>query len=280
MSQGNVNAVIHTVESAVGGIPVNAYVVETNNGAVVIDSTFTNPGADAILAKLELLSKPLLAVLLTHSHPDHYGGLTQLVSGAEVPIISSQGTAEAVKVVDETRGPAIKGAFGDIFPDTRTFPNETIDDGGSVTFDDVTFTLTNVGPAESQDDNYWTIDSLPNVAVIGDIVFSRTHGAMSDGTTNWLKVLDRLQADFADKTLLPGHGGATNVSMLNWQKTYIENFRKIVGEVADGRSETTEEEKGMIIQRFNEVADSNGQLEFNMVGSIDFVAAELAREGS
>jgi Metallo-beta-lactamase superfamily len=55
---------IHTHMSGEKGIFVNAYLVETPNGVVVIDSALT----------------ALLAVLLTHPHPDHVAGVTYLVT--------------------------------------------------------------------------------------------------------------------------------------------------------------------------------------------------------
>ena len=36
---------------------------------------------------VEALGKPLRAVLLTHSHPDHYAGLAQIIADDDVPII-------------------------------------------------------------------------------------------------------------------------------------------------------------------------------------------------
>jgi len=52
------------------GIFVNAYLIETANGVVVIDSALTVSENKALKAQLDSISKPLLAVLLTHPHPD------------------------------------------------------------------------------------------------------------------------------------------------------------------------------------------------------------------
>jgi glyoxylase-like metal-dependent hydrolase (beta-lactamase superfamily II) len=49
---------------------VNAYLVETDNGVVAVDSLLTVTESRAMRAAPERLGKPLLAVLLTHSHPD------------------------------------------------------------------------------------------------------------------------------------------------------------------------------------------------------------------
>ena len=38
-------------------------------------------------AALDRLGKPLVAALLTHSHPDHYAGLGEIVAGYDVPIL-------------------------------------------------------------------------------------------------------------------------------------------------------------------------------------------------
>jgi glyoxylase-like metal-dependent hydrolase (beta-lactamase superfamily II) len=68
------------------GIFVNGYLIETADGVVAIDSALT-----VSESKANSINKPLLAILLTHPHPDHVAGVTYLLtsSSADVPIISS-----------------------------------------------------------------------------------------------------------------------------------------------------------------------------------------------
>ena len=70
---------IHSHMSGEKGIFVNAYLVESANGVVVIDSALTVSESKALKAQLDSFKKPLLAVLLTHPHPDHVAGVTYLV---------------------------------------------------------------------------------------------------------------------------------------------------------------------------------------------------------
>ena len=55
---------IHTHASGEEGLAVNAYLVETDNGAVAIDATLTVSEARALWGELEALRKPIIAVLL------------------------------------------------------------------------------------------------------------------------------------------------------------------------------------------------------------------------
>ena len=70
---------IHIHMSGEKGIFVNGYLVETANGVVAIDSALTVSESKALKAQLDSINKPLLAVLLTHPHPDHVAGVTYLV---------------------------------------------------------------------------------------------------------------------------------------------------------------------------------------------------------
>jgi glyoxylase-like metal-dependent hydrolase (beta-lactamase superfamily II) len=70
---------IHVYSSGELGIFANAFLIETNNGIVVIDSTLTVSESKSLKARLDAIGKPLLAVILTHPHPDHVAGVTSLV---------------------------------------------------------------------------------------------------------------------------------------------------------------------------------------------------------
>ena len=72
---------IHRYSTGPACALVNAYLVETQEGIVAVDGTLTVSDGRALRAQLEGLGKPLLAVLVTHAHPDHYGGIVELVGG-------------------------------------------------------------------------------------------------------------------------------------------------------------------------------------------------------
>jgi Metallo-beta-lactamase superfamily len=102
---------------------VNAYLVETAAGVVAVDSLLTVSDSRAMRQALERLGKPLQAVLLTHSHPDHYAGLAQLVAENDVPIIAPQGVIDTIVRDDAAKAAIVGPMFGDDWPSTRIFPN-------------------------------------------------------------------------------------------------------------------------------------------------------------
>src|SRR4029453_8298123 len=73
---------------ALGGAAEVELLSHADNGVVAVDSLLTVTESRAMRAALERIGKPLLAVLLTHSHSDYYGGLTELVAAKGVPIVA------------------------------------------------------------------------------------------------------------------------------------------------------------------------------------------------
>ena len=92
---------IHRFEASL--FPVNAYLVETSTGVIVVDATLGVTDGRALRARVDALKKPLAAVVITHSHPDHYGGVTSLLDGSDVPIYAVAGVDEVIRRDDAAK---------------------------------------------------------------------------------------------------------------------------------------------------------------------------------
>ena len=64
--------------------------IETDNGVIVVDAGwFPTPTASAYALLREQTDKPVIAVIYTHLHMDHYGGIQAILpseSGGDIPI--------------------------------------------------------------------------------------------------------------------------------------------------------------------------------------------------
>jgi glyoxylase-like metal-dependent hydrolase (beta-lactamase superfamily II) len=254
-------------------MPVNAYLVETPRGVVVVDSTLTVSDARALRERADDLDKPLRAVLITHAHPDHYGGTVELVGSDEVPVVAAKGVDEVIRRDDELKEGIIRPMFGDEWPRERRFPNQTVSDGETISFDGVAFTLMDLGPGESPHDSVWLVGDERQVVFAGDAAYQQMHSYLADGYWQpWLANIERLRAELApDAELHFGHGEPTFSSPLDWQEGYINAFIEAIQE-ADWS--VPDEAKEKVVGRMTEYLPG-GELQFLMELSIEPVAAKL-----
>ena len=264
---------IHRFPAEPQGAFVNAYLVETNDGVVAVDSLLTVSESRAMREALERLGKPLLAVLLTHSHPDHYGGLTELVADDDVPIVAPQGVIDTIARDDPVKEQILRPMFGDEWAAERTFPNTPIRDGESLTFGDATFTVIDLGPSESPHDSPWVLGDDAGTVFLGDQIYDHKHCFLADGFyREWLANIENLRARFPDDALFHiGHGGPVGTGMWDWQRRYIEVFLDAVSK-ADWS--TPEGANAAVVARMKEYEPSD-DLQFLMELSIEPIAAKL-----
>jgi glyoxylase-like metal-dependent hydrolase (beta-lactamase superfamily II)/quercetin dioxygenase-like cupin family protein len=210
-------------------LTVNVFMVETPHGVVLID------GATALSTSREIrgiiedeIKKPVLAVLMTHGHPDHYVGVGEIVKGLDVPIIATQGTLDFARYQDEEKfDTLIRRNYGDDAPAERVFPNQIVEDGDMVTLDGVEFHHIYLGPCESDADSVWVVEiEGAKHAFLGDIVYNHMHSYFRDGhALNWLRGLDRLLSIFDHTAVFhPAHGEPGGTELIHWQKAYITAF--------------------------------------------------------
>lgn len=218
----------------------NAFLVELPHGVVAIDAMMTVSDARDLRAKLDVLRKPLLAVLITHGHPDHYNGVGELIEGlGDVPVITTRGVDEVIRRIDDAKEVQWKPVFGEDWPAQRTFPNQFVKDGEILHFDGVPFEAKEFGPGESHWDLVWVVGERRRVAFVGDMVFNGVHSFMNDGhTAAWLESLTALEHLAADiEVFYTGHGQPGKpLDMISAQRAYIEHYRTAVAELADGEA--------------------------------------------
>jgi len=106
------NITIHTHACGEGGIFVNAYLVETPNSVVAVDATLSETESRAFRAEVDRIGKPLQAVLITHPHPDHVAGITNLVAGATPKIVATQAVLDLMRRLEEPKRQQWTPVFG------------------------------------------------------------------------------------------------------------------------------------------------------------------------
>jgi len=270
--------VIHRYPAEYESAFVNAYLVETDAGIVAVDSLLTVSEARRMRAALDGLGKPLHAVLLTQSHPDHYGGLTELVAGDDVPIIAPKGVIDTIARDDEEKEQILRPMFGDEWAVSRTFPNTAIRDGESVTFDGVSFTVIDLGPSESPHDSPWVLGDDDKTVFLGDQIYDRRHCFLADGFyRQWLANIEILRERFPGEAVFHiGHGGPVGPDAWDWQRTYIETF---VGAVESADWSSPDSAHAAVMAEMKRFLPTD-ELLFLMELSIEPVAQQLGLTGT
>jgi glyoxylase-like metal-dependent hydrolase (beta-lactamase superfamily II) len=263
VAQGTTFPIVHPYRSGAGGIYANAYIIEFQKGIVLVDATLSVSSATEVRGMINDIGKPLYAVLITHGHPDHYNGLSEIIKNLSVPIYSTQGVLDVITKYDSEKEKQWKPMFGKEWPETRTFPTRTVKDGETLKFEDSSFTVHDLGAGESHSDSYWIMQTgATKNAFLGDVVLHKVHAYLSDGHINaWLSHLQLLQQKLKDVSVLyPGHGLPGGLALLDWQKQYLTTYIAYLKPLYEDKV-ITDEEKATLKQKM-EVFLPNDKLTF------------------
>lgn len=242
--------VIHMLTSTPRSFSTNAYVIETKHAVVVVDTFMIVPDAQGLLELLNSIGKPLIAIIITHGHPDHYNGTATLLEGfTNVPVISTKGITDCIRDSVDAKEIKWKPFFGDEWPSEKILPNMWVKDKDSIELDGLNYFFSDLGAAESSSDLYFVLGSKKSAVFVGDVVFNQMHSFMNDGhSCQWLVVLNQLADDLKGVgTLFTGHGQPGDpVELINAQIKYVNTYQYQVSRLAKGKASLNNEQKSKL----------------------------------
>jgi len=272
-------AVVHAYASSEAGLLVNAYAVEGDEGVVAVDGTLTVSDSRGLRARIGEIGKPLLAVLVTHAHPDHVAGIANVVEGVDdVPVVALASVRNLMRATEEAKRAQWGPVFGEEWVSRWVYPDRIVADGEVVSFGGLDFRAHDVGPGGDCDANtVWVLEEEPRIAFIGDLAFNGTHSYIADGRAlRWLANIERFRLLLEGcQTLYPGHGDAGETGLLDAQKDYLLAYCAAVAELADDGARMGDEAKQELEQRMQRHLP-DAPLSFMIGLSADAVADELA----
>jgi glyoxylase-like metal-dependent hydrolase (beta-lactamase superfamily II) len=196
---------------------VNTYWITTAKGLIVMDFQRDTESAAQAIAKIQSTGKPVIALLLTHAHPDHIGGIDQFKRAfPSAPLYATQATFNEVK--NDTTGYQKMGPkfLQDKAPKAYPLPDRILKNKDRLVIGDLTIDVLELGKGESESA---TVFYLPQTKALfsGDMVANKMIDFMLEyGTGNWLKQIDRLAQIYPQARLIyPGHGAACKLEFLS-----------------------------------------------------------------
>ena len=288
-TEGEGDITIHNYYTSPPFEEIYYYAIETEEGLILIDTGRLLLQARYALDNLQQFDKPILAILITHPHTDHFGGLPVFVKAAEVdvPIYSSQITSNSIEADKQGYIENRNEQLGRDFPELEKIPlpNSIVQNGQKLTIGGVDIIAYDFPINESDTTTTYYLPGQ-QVMFMGDLVNGKkTPGLFEGNTSNWLNTLRKIQERFPDLELIyPGHSSPDNPSVLiEAQIDYIKTFRNLVSQALENDEVVEEKEKQHISDEIEKLYPDYetslllpGLIEIN----IDGVAEELKNEGN
>ncbi|MCU0868599.1 MAG: MBL fold metallo-hydrolase [Burkholderiales bacterium] len=226
--------VVHTHTSDATAWHVNSLIVESRDALLIVDAQLHARDAVEVARRARALGKPVAAVLVTHPHKDHFGGLAALrrrLGG--VPVLANATTRRVLELDTLARATAL-GTEADLgwLPEAALVPGDTIDLGD-----------THVVVDEFVDHEAHRLVALYAPAtgdlLAGDLIYAGSHAWLGEGrTAGWIDALLAAQHRWPGVARVhAGHGATRDGDPIAIQMDYLVATRHAVGMAmgADGR---------------------------------------------
>jgi hypothetical protein len=263
--------IYHGIEAS-----VNAYLFSDNQSMILVDSLRNSKEAKNLSGFIKTQNKPLIYILITHGHPDHYLGLNVLkqqfpntrivVTKQEIKndIIGFSKWMESVGWLESE--PEMKQKT-----DTNNYGfdyenNIEVLDANSLALAEGAILELNSNYPASECEHLTTIYNKElNAFFPNDFCYNGVHAWLAVDKKNiayWKTQLAQFKKELTatNPTIYPGHGKPSGIALFDEMKKYIEDFEETVA-----KSKTRTE----AMKKIQELYPNHQQADFLLFHSIN-----------
>jgi hydroxyacylglutathione hydrolase len=202
---------------ALGPLQTNCYVLRAERGAP--EAAVVDPGGDAAELRLQLATSgaACAAILITHGHFDHLGGVADLAEGTGAPVYMPEGERDRLERYAQFAPAGVPGRS--YVPDHLLVGGETVSVAG---LELECVAIPGHSPAHIA---FYTDGCLFS----GDLLFAGSVGRVDLPGADWDALLDSvrtLAGRYPPETVVyPGHGGETTLGVELERNPFLAELR-------------------------------------------------------
>jgi hydroxyacylglutathione hydrolase len=188
---------------ALGPLQTNCYVVRATRAASA--AAVVDPGGNAAELRLELAGTgaTCAAILITHGHFDHVGGVADLAEGTGAPVYMPEGERDRLERYPDFAPMGMPG---------RSYtPDHLLEGGETIDVADLSFECVSVPGHSPAHVAYYTDGALFS----GDLLFAGSVGRVDLPGADWETLLASVRTLFdrypPETVVYPGHGPETTL---------------------------------------------------------------------
>ena len=207
------------------GFMNNPAFLVTDSGVVVVDPGSSVQTGEMVLRQIrKVTDKPLLAVLNTHVHGDHWLG-NQAMRDA-VPEVPIYGHPKMLEAVEAGAGQSwvdlmMRATEGATEGTEVVAPNKPVDDGDEIAVAGLTFRIHYYGHVHTHSDLMIEVPEK-ELLFLGDNANNGRIVRMDDGSfAGTVAALEQLKKDASAKVLVPGHGRTGGWEIVDANRDYM-----------------------------------------------------------